>query len=218
MHSSRDLQDREGFATYRLIYVSPSLIRTVASQVAGKTSSLPFFPEPIIFDESMVERMLAFHKNFERGASRLEQDSLLMRFLTQILLRYGKTGISLRSIGKERQAVRRVREFLQENYTENVSLNHLAQIAGLSPFHLNRVFRAEVGIPPHAYQIQARIDRAKSLLVRGLPPGVVALETGFADQSHLNRHFKRLVGLTTGRYAKNTQERSSLMNSISVNS
>ncbi|CAA9481240.1 MAG: Transcriptional regulator, AraC family [uncultured Rubrobacteraceae bacterium] len=60
-------------------------------------------------------------------------------------------------------------------------------------------------MPPHAYQTQARLDRARSLLLRGWPPARVARETGFADQSHLTRRFKRLVGVTPGRYAEESK-------------
>lgn len=99
-----------------------------------------------------------------------------------------------------RTAVRRVREYLQENYAQNVSLADLASFADLSAFHLNRVFAKEVGLTPYAYQTQVRIARAKSLLTSGLPPVQVAIATGFYDQSHLGKHFKRLVGVTPGSY------------------
>jgi len=65
---------------------------------------------------------------------------------------------------------------------------------------LLRVFRKELGIPPHAYLTQVRVLRAKKLLSVGIPIAQVAWETGFADRSHLNRHFKRLVGVAPGQY------------------
>jgi AraC-like DNA-binding protein len=104
--------------------------------------------------------------------------------------------------GRERRAVRLSREYLHEHAAENVTLEALARFAGLSAFHLCRVFRAAVGMTPHAYQTQARVRRAKSLLVAGLPITVVAAQTGFYDQAHLTRHFKRIVGLTPGQYVR----------------
>jgi transcriptional regulator GlxA family with amidase domain len=120
--------------------------------------------------------------------------------LTQFILRHADTTPSSRHLGTEREAVRRLREYLEDNYAENVTLDRLAQIACLSPYHLNRVFCAEVGIPPHQYQTQVRVARAKALLSKGMPTKQVAVETGFADQSHLTRHFKRLMQVTPGRY------------------
>ena len=97
-------------------------------------------------------------------------------------------------------AVRRVREYLVEAHAGNVSLEDLAKVANLSPYHLHRVFTREVGMPPHAFQTQVRISRSRVLLNEGKPLHAVAAETGFADQSHFTREFKRYVGLTPGAY------------------
>ena len=68
------------------------------------------------------------------------------------------------------------RSYLEDNYAANISLDTLARLVGLSPFHLARLFEHEVGMPPHAYQIQARIAHAKPLLLQGLPVSRVAVE------------------------------------------
>ena len=107
-----------------------------------------------------------------------------------------------RSPGRERRAVRLSREYLEEHAAENVTLEALARFAGLSPFHLCRVFREAVGMTPRAYQTQVRVRRAKSLLRAGLPITLVAVQAGFYDQAHFTRNFKRIVGLTPGRYVK----------------
>jgi AraC-like DNA-binding protein len=86
-----------------------------------------------------------------------------------------------------------------------VTLVGLAQVAGLSPFHLCRAFREAVGMTPHAYLTQIRVGRARSLLRAGLPPAVVAIEVGFCDQAHLTRHFKRIVGTTPTKYVNGTR-------------
>ncbi len=101
--------------------------------------------------------------------------------------------------------MRLAREYLEDNFAENVPLAALAKVVNLSPFHLARVFGKEVGIPLHAYQAQARVRHARDLLLRGWPVARVAQQTGFADQSHLARHFKRLVGVPPGSYARNSK-------------
>jgi AraC-like DNA-binding protein len=85
---------------------------------------------------------------------------------------------------------------------QNVTLPELARFAGLSPFHLCRVFRASVGMTPHAYQTHLRVRRAKSLLRAGLPIALAATETGFYDQAHLTRDFKRIVRVPPGRFSR----------------
>jgi AraC-like DNA-binding protein len=100
-----------------------------------------------------------------------------------------------------RAALLRAREFLQQHCTRSVSLQELMKVTGLSRFHLVRAFAKEFGRPPHAYQIHMQIERAKALLDAGHLPAVVALETGFSDQSHFTRHFKKHCGLTPRQYA-----------------
>jgi transcriptional regulator GlxA family with amidase domain len=98
-------------------------------------------------------------------------------------------------------AVARARSELQTRWAESVPLRELAAVAGLSKCHLVHLFHREVGLPPHAYQIQLRLVRARTLAATGMPLAEVAARTGFADQSHLTRHFKRVTGLPPGQYA-----------------
>ena len=98
-------------------------------------------------------------------------------------------------------AVSRTREALHERFAEEVPLEQLASLAGMSKCHLVHLFHKEVGLPPHAYQIQLRVARARVLVAAGVPLAEVATMTGFADQSHLTRLFKRVVGMPPGQYA-----------------
>lgn len=103
---------------------------------------------------------------------------------------------------RERRAVDRVREAIEERCCEGLSLEELAAEAALSPFRLVRAFTAQIGLPPHAYQVQRRLARARGLIAAGVPLADVAARCGFADQSHLTRHFRRTYFLTPGHYAK----------------
>ncbi|NUM81920.1 helix-turn-helix domain-containing protein [bacterium] len=96
--------------------------------------------------------------------------------------------------------IRKVKDYIADNYTETISLDELSTLSGLSPFYLLRVFRKETGLPPYEFLINVRIERAKRLLIRRIPIAVVAHSTGFADQSHFTRFFKRLTGVTPGQY------------------
>jgi AraC-like DNA-binding protein len=100
------------------------------------------------------------------------------------------------------RAVRRAHEALRERLAESITLDELAEHAGLDKFHLCRAFRSQIGMPPHAYLTRLRIMRAKQLLDAGVRPIEVAPMVGLYDQSQLNRHFRRLVGTTPGRYAE----------------
>jgi AraC-like DNA-binding protein len=106
------------------------------------------------------------------------------------------------SPGKEPRAVRRLREHIESHYAEAVTLADLASLVSLSKFHMLRVFRASVGLPPHAFLTRVRILHAQALIRAGVSLTRVALDTGFSDQSHLIRHFKRALGVTPGAYAR----------------
>ncbi|MGW8703481.1 helix-turn-helix transcriptional regulator, partial [Streptomyces eurythermus] len=95
---------------------------------------------------------------------------------------------------------RRLRELLDEHLIHGLTLTDAAALLHAHPAHLVRAFSAAYGIAPHRYLTSRRVGRARRLLLDGLAPGEVAAATGFYDQAHLNRHFKKLVGVTPGRY------------------
>jgi AraC-like DNA-binding protein len=199
VHSNRVYDDNAG-CSYRTLFVDSELMRRAATEVQGKEASLPFFPTAVIFDEDVLRQYLDLHFALERSSSSLERQVLLLNLLAGLISRFAEASVRPRSFGLERQAVMRARDYLAEHYAENVSLEKLARIANLSPFHFNRVFSEQLGMPPHAFQTQLRVSRAKTLLRQGWAISQVASETGFADQSHLTRHFKRLVGVPPGQY------------------
>ncbi|MGY4992391.1 AraC family transcriptional regulator [Streptomyces sp. 900105245] len=95
---------------------------------------------------------------------------------------------------------RGLRELLDARVVEGVALAEAARLLHAHPAHLVRAFSAAYGIAPHRYLMSRRIGRARRLLLDGLPPGEVAPAAGFYDQAHLTRHFRKLVGVTPGRY------------------
>ncbi|WP_416965746.1 helix-turn-helix transcriptional regulator, partial [Streptomyces sp. Agncl-13] len=104
---------------------------------------------------------------------------------------------------------RDLRELLDENVTEGITLDEAARLVHAHPAHLVRAFSGAYGIAPHQYLMSRRVDRARRLLLDGRPPGEVATVTGFYDQSHLTRHFRKLVGVTPGRYLRDSDQRRS---------
>ena len=99
------------------------------------------------------------------------------------------------------RALRRVREFIEVHLEESISIQALATIAGLSMYHFARAFKQSVGMPPHAYLVQCRVQRVQDLLAAtDLPLSEVALAAGFADQSHCARRFRQHIGVTPGSY------------------
>ena len=101
-----------------------------------------------------------------------------------------------------RPVVRAAMSLLRERVIDPPTLDELALATGVGPYTLLRAFRAETGLPPHAYLNQLRVRQARQLLDRGVPPARAAAEAGFADQAHLTRHFKRVLGVPPGAYQR----------------
>jgi len=189
--------------TYRVFYPDAALLQKVAKEVSTHGKCLPHFPSPVIKDPFLSSRILSLLKIIEDSDVLLEKESLLLSVLGQMIHRHAHQREDPPLAGiRKRSAVKTVLEYLDANFTENITLGELSNMADVSRFHLLRLFRATVGLPPHAYLIQKRIDYARALLSRRLPLSEIALETGFSDQSHFTRRFKDVVGVTPGRYCR----------------
>ncbi|WP_009632062.1 AraC family transcriptional regulator [Synechocystis sp. PCC 7509] len=191
--------------TFRGLRVGVDLLQQVATEVAGRETALPFFSMPIVHDRDLNIQIIQVHQALEQPISQLEQQTLILELLAQLILRCAKYPPCQTKLGEERQPVNRVRAYLEDHYNQEISLEQLAQIANLSSFHLNRSFRKTFGLPPHAYQIQVRILQAKRLLRKEWAIEKVASETGFASQSHFGAYFKRLVCVTPRQYVQDSK-------------
>ena len=203
IHSNRCF-DPSG-CSYRTLFIEPELLRRTAAEAFGRHLGLPFFPTSVIFDKDVLALFLQLHMALENPASTLERESLLGSFSARLIARYGERRASIDSLNSKPVGVKRACEYLIEHYAEQVILEQLARVVGLSRYHFNRVFSEQIGMPPHAFQTQVRVARARAFLLEGWSICEVAARTGFADQSHLTRHFKRLVGITPGRYQQNSK-------------
>ena len=99
-------------------------------------------------------------------------------------------------------AAERVRECLHDDTSGTIDLATLAKQVGVSRYQALRLFKRRYGLPPHTYQLSVRLALAQKALREGHPPVQVAAQYGFVDQSHLTRHFKRLLGVTPAQYAR----------------
>ena len=194
--------------SYRMFYLDAGLLRQAAAEISGKAHDLPYFRPGVIFDEQLAQTLGALHVALELGTDgALEHQSRLLCVLTQFIRRHAHPAPAINSMRREHQAVTRARDYLESHYADNPSLHELAAAVYLSPFHLIRVFQHELGLPPHAYLTQVRVRHARRLLAQGQPIVSVANATGFTDQSHLTRHFKRILGVTPGQYRNFVQDR-----------
>lgn len=155
-------------------------------------------------DAELASSLSALAEAVQEQAGSLERQSLLAEVLER-LSGHDQGPAARQQDAQESaldEAVRRARELLEAGSEPGLSLSELAAACNAEPYALHRAFTRRVGLPPHAFQTHQRLRQAKALLRAGASPGEAALEAGFCDQSHLNRHFARLVGLTPAQYAK----------------
>lgn len=186
-------------------YLPERLLDDVAGELVGGRPGAGAMPERVTRDLRLRRALARLHADVLQAAGEpaelLGQHEALLALLGYVLRCYGP-GREVRPLGAAPRAVTRVRDYLDARWAEPVTLAELSAVAGLSPFRLTRVFKAATGLPPHAYQVQLRVAQAQESLRAGRPIAEVALDCGFADQSHLTRVFKRSLGFTPGQFRK----------------
>lgn len=185
---------------YRCFYPTPDHLQDVLSQIENPKEQKPFFPQSVIQDPNLASLILQAHYQAELGRDSIQVQSLLLRMLSQVILKHSHHRIALSASPMEKASVRSARDYIQDHFMENITLNQLAKISALSTFHFLRTFQKTYGLSPHEFLKNVRIERARELLKKGLSITEVAGQTGFYDQSHLNRNFKKILGLTPGQY------------------
>lgn len=186
---------------YRAFYPQVDILQRLASEIKNRAQPIPFFEKPVIEDPPLFSLMQKMHHALENTASTLEHETLYIEALAQLIARHAKNTPSPLH-GRERKAIRQIRQYIHEHYHEDIKLDDLAALVHWNSFYMLRVFREAVGLPPHAYLENVRIREAQNLLKSSLSLAEIAYQTGFSSQSHFTTTFKRLIGVTPGQYAK----------------
>jgi AraC-like DNA-binding protein len=192
----------DGGWRYEVLYADVELVRDVAGGVR------PSFADTVVPDAEAAAALRRVHKA-SAGPDRLAASVLTRDLIALLVRRYGRParGVAPPDLGGRQ--VGACADLLRERLVDPPSIDELAELVDCSPFALTRAFRRHVGLPPHAYLTQCRVDRARALLGSGQDVASTALAVGFADQAHLTRHFRRHVGVPPGRFARerrNVQE------------
>lgn len=185
--------------SHRTFYPDEQALGELAQDVGLRGAT--YFKTPGFYAPQTAEQLRFLHRLLEYSESLLERESAVVETFGALLARHTPLLSGAHPEGREPRAIKEVRDYLEAHLTENVSLDTLAELVGLSRAYLMRAFKRSIGIPPYTYLVQRRIEHAKRLLRTGKSPAQVALEVGFYDQSHLNLHFKRVMNLTPARYA-----------------
>jgi AraC-like DNA-binding protein len=188
---------------YRMLYPEATMLQQAATELTGRARAIPYFRAPVVDDPPLARALLRLHAALEAQAAAepLERESRLLDLLATLIERHADALHLSAEIGAEPGLARLVRDYLEAHAHERVALADLARLTGASGFQVVRRFQQVMGLPPHAFLTQIRVGRAKRLLAQRVPPAQVAAQVGFYDQSHLTRHFKRIVGVPPSQYA-----------------
>jgi AraC-like DNA-binding protein len=193
---------------YRMFYPSPTLvIRTLESPQRSPISGEWGLDRHVIDDPALYNEFVRLHVSSQLGETLLERESRTVVFLRRLFERHGNFSPQVSRAQVVGRTVAIVRDYLHSMAQSPVSISDLAQAADVSDTQVIRAFSAATGMPPHAYLITLRVERAKDLMRSGMGLAEVALEVGFSDQSQFTRHFKRLTGVTPGRFAAEAASR-----------
>ncbi|GAA0330032.1 AraC family transcriptional regulator [Actinoallomurus spadix] len=192
MHTGGPATPIAGYA-YRALYAHPALL---ADGIRG----VPHFREPLVDDPELAEALRVAHIGLVRHPDPLEAECRLPWLLTALARRHSTARPAGGTVPGAARIARTVRDRLADDLTAPPSLAGLAAELGLSRYQLLRAFRAAMGVPPYAWLAQHRVTRARVLLESGLRPAEVAALVGFADQAHLTRWFRRVLGVTPAAY------------------
>lgn len=210
---------------YRVSYVPVDYIRALASSIADRPQDAPWFPSGVIRDPDLAARLALAHRMMEAGSEPmppsgahgqaaagvpapgtprvydpLAAETAMLDALSTLIARHADARLQPAVLAADEPRVDAMRERLAADLTCTVTLDDVAQAAGLSSFHAARLFTRTTGMPPHAWRNQLRLQRALAPLRAGVPVADVAAASGFVDQSHFTRHFKRMFGVPPGRW------------------
>lgn len=184
----------EGYR-YRMIYPDMTVLTEIIEDMTGRAfHGSPSFARQLLTDQPLAAAFNRAHRAIEEGTA-LEGEEGMYGVLATMFARHGSDIIRAPDY-QEPLAMRRVKDYIVSHFDEEIGLEALAKVAGLSRAHMIRAFRKHYFITPHAYQTDLRIRHARRLLRAGATPSDTAAACGFADQAHLTRHFKARTGLT----------------------
>jgi AraC family transcriptional regulator len=182
------------------VRMAPSFVQTVASAMTDGRADPVFIPPQLNLNDPVLQHLSwSLVAELESGCTtgKLFAESIGTAIAAHLIKRYSAYRPLRYAGGFSRRNVRRVLDYIEQNLGSDLSLMELAAVACVSPSHFKALFKQTVGMPVHRYVLRRRVDYAVSLLSRDNARICdVALQAGFADQSHMARCMRRLIGKT----------------------
>lgn len=185
---------------YRCINVKPEVMKKAVLEINGN-ENIPCFKQNVLYHSEIVSSLRELHVKISQNESEFKKEELFLYLLEELIQKHSDLTI-LSPASETTHEIKTVCNYLEENYAKTITLNDLSNLTEWSKYHLLRSFTKQKGISPYSYLETIRVNHAKKLLEQGVKPIEVTFLTGFSDQSHLTKFFKKLVGLTPKQYMR----------------
>jgi len=183
---------------YRIAYIEPRLIQDALGE---PRRPLPFARDPVTDDARLIAAIAPALDDLAAPLEDLQRDQILAGLAAALAAVDGTSGPAAAG-AISFQAIAMARDYLDANVGQVVRSEALEAITGLSRFALARQFRACLGTSPYRYLVMRRLDRTRNLMRSGTSLAEAAAASGFADQSHMTRQFKKAYGISPGRWRR----------------
>jgi len=188
---------------HRSFYLDSNGIAEVARSFG--LENVPGFMRSFAGDPELITRLLALHRMFEEASDPFGEREAFVETFAKLFRRHGSGRMPIEPGPRDGALLQRAIRLMRERYAEPLLLDDVAEALGLSSFQLIGLFRRGIGLTPHAYLTQVRLDAARKRLRRGHAIASTAVECGFYDQSSLTRHFRRCYAMTPKQFIRSSR-------------
>jgi AraC family transcriptional regulator len=196
----------EGPTLYLSISLTPSIMRSAADAMHVDLETVSVAPQMQVRDEKIYHIALAIKAELESQDrhDRVYAEGLGLALAAHLLRCYGNGSPNGACQGLTRKQLQKAISYIREHLTKDLTLSELAVLTGISPSHFKVLFKRSTGVPVHKYIVRCRVEHAVNLITQGRRTlSDVALQSGFADQSHMSRCMRRVAGMTPATVMRN---------------
>lgn len=182
---------------WRSIGINEDIMRESAGQITGRDYS-PKFTSTVAYRSEAVSLLRKLHDLIMDQRADFEKEEIFFFLLEHLIREY--TEPAQENLSAVSEEIQKACAYMEDSFAELITLDDLSKLSGSNKYTLLRNFTKQRGVTPYQYLVTIRIGEAKKLLEKGVDPLDAAMQTGFADQSHFTRFFKKLIGLTPRQY------------------
>lgn len=188
---------------YKMLYVHPDEFSPLFKSLGYQENTILRLDQPLFDNSNLRYQILKLSALIQQSNySKIELEAGLLQVAQSLIATSGKLDLGVQNTKRVDKLLLKAKDYILANLQYDISIDNIAEVATMSKFHFIRQFRLQFGITPHQYVLSCRVNLARKLIEIGQPLNQAAFDAGFADDSHLNRHFKRIYGVTPKRFQK----------------